>query len=418
MIKTPFVFKFPNFRKIYAASFFSEMGSFITETALMLFVFNLSGENKAYLGITRASFLLCLTLGSIIGGPIGQRFNRKNVMILSNIMRIPLILGLIFSDNIYFVITINSLVALFTGIYNPARQAMINDIVPHEHISTANSITSSSMAFLHLVGPFVGSWAYAYFSGIKQVLSFDLFTYFIGVMLLSATTYKPPQRNPEEEQQSFISEIGEGLGLVKSRLDLISLYLNCILGGLCIGILVPLLLPFVTEILGKDEKTYGIVLSAFGLGGFAGGVLSAKLSNKFPPGKMIVTSICIESIMMNIWVRCHDYTLNLIVIFLWGMVVFIRLPSQLNYISKTVETRYLTRTHSLLDLSFVIPNITGGVIVALIGNHFPTLTILKVVAACFLIFIIPRIFFKEMKSLYNSTAKTVERDQGSFYTLS
>ena len=366
MIKTPFVFKFPNFRKIYAASFFSEMGSFITETALMLFVFNLSGENKAYLGITRASFLLCLTLGSIIGGPIGQRFNRKNVMILSNIMRIPLILGLIFSDNIYFVITINSLVALFTGIYNPARQAMINDIVTHEHISTANSITSSSMAFLHLVGPFVGSWAYAYFSGIKQVLSFDLFTYFIGVMLLSATTYKPPQRNPEEEQQSFISEIGEGLGLVKSRLDLISLYLNCILGGLCIGILVPLLLPFVTEILGKDEKTYGIVLSAFGLGGFAGGVLSAKLSNKFPPGKMIVTSICIESIMMNIWVRCHDYTLNLIVIFLWGMVVFIRLPSQLNYISKTVETRYLTRTHSLLDLSFVIPNITGGVIVALI----------------------------------------------------
>lgn len=418
MIKLPFVFKFPNFRKVYSASFFSEMGSFITETALMLFVFNLSGENKAYLGITRASFLLCLTVGSIIGGPIGQRFNRKHVMIFSNVMRIPLILGLIFSDNIYFVITINSLVALFTGIYNPARQAMINDIVPHEHINTANSITSSSMAFLHLVGPFVGSWAYAYFGGIKQVLSFDLLTYFLGVALLSATTYKLPQKSEGEENQGFFTEIAEGLDLVKSRLDLISLYLNCILGGLCIGILVPLLLPFVTEILGKDEKTYGILLSAFGLGGFAGGVLSAKLSNKFPPGKMIVASICIESIMMNIWVRAHDYYLNMIVIFFWGMVVFTRLPSQLNYISRTVETKYLTRTHSLLDLSFVVPNITGGVIVALIGNHYPTLDILKITAACFFVFIIPRFFFKEMKSLYNSTAKTVERDQSSFDSLS
>lgn len=417
MIKTPFVFKFPNFRKVYAASFFSEMGSFITETALMLFVFNLSGENKAYLGITRASFLLCLTLGSIVGGPIGQRFNRKHVMIFSNIARIPLILALIFSDNIFLVITINSLVALFTGIYNPARQALINDIVPHDHINTANSITSSSMAFLHLVGPFLGSWAYAYFSGIKQVLSFDLFTYFLGIALLSATAYKAPLKAEDEEEQSFFSEIAEGISLVKSRLDLVSLYLNCILGGLCIGILVPLLLPFVTEVLGKDEKTYGIVLSAFGLGGFAGGVLSAKLSKMFSPGKMIVTSICIESIMMTIWVHTHTYYLNLVVIFFWGMVVFTRLPSQLNYISRTVETKYLTRTHSLLDLSFVVPNITGGVIVALIGNHFPTLTILKAVSICFLFFIIPRLFFKEMKSLYNSTAKVVERDESSFDSL-
>ncbi|MCO4793872.1 MAG: MFS transporter [Bacteriovoracaceae bacterium] len=393
------------------------MGSFITETALMLFVFNLSGENKAYLGITRASFLLCLTIGSIVGGPIGQRFNRKTVLIVSNVFRIPLILCLIFSDNIFLVITINSLVALFTGIYNPSRQALINDIVPHEHINTANSVTSSSMAFLHLVGPFVGAWAYAYFSGIKEVLSFDLITYFIGILLLTSTRYSPPKTHEEGENLSFLGEIADGIKLVRSRLDLISLYLNCILGGLCIGILVPLLLPFVTEVLGKDEKAYGIVLSCFGLGGFAGGILSAKFSKLISPGRLIVVSICLESIMMNIWVRVHDYHYNLIIIFFWGMVVFTRLPSQLNYISKTVETKYLTRTHSLLDLSFVVPNITGGVIVALIGNYYPTTDILKVVAAFFVLFIIPRVFFKEMKSLYNSTAKSVSRDQNSFDQL-
>lgn len=377
----------------------------------MLLVFNLSGENKSYLGITRASFLICLTIGSILGGPIGQRFNRRSVLIFSNLFRIPLILSLMYSDNIYWVITINSLVALFTGFYNPARQAMVNELVPSEHINTANSITSSTMAFLHLIGPFAGAWAYTYFRGIREVLSFDLLTYFVGIFLLSRTRYVPPPQTHEEKIKSFTGEILDGIKLVKSRLDLISLYLNCILGGLCIGILVPLLLPFVTEILHQDERAYGIMLSSFGLGGFLGGVLSSKLSQYFPPGRLIVFSICIESIMMNIWVRVHEYHLSLAIIFIWGMVVFIRLPSQLNYISQTVETKYLTRTHSLLDLSFVVPNITGGVIVAFIGNAYSTLDTLLVASGFFLLFIIPRVFFKEMKSLYNSQAVTVERDR-------
>lgn len=380
----------------------------------MLFVFELSNQNKAYLGLTKSAFLIFLTLGSILGGPLGQKFNRKKILILSNLCRIPLVLLLMFFENVHLIILVNALVAFFTGIYNPSRHTMVNDLVEPSKITAANSVFSSTMAILHIVGPFVGAFAYSYFKGITEVLSFDLFTYVIGIFLLLAINYKVPKNDQEDkEDQSFSQEIKEGLSYVKKRLDLISLYLNCIVGGLCIGIFIPLLLPFVKEVLQGSDEEYGVLLSLFGIGGLMGGVLSSKLSKVFQPGRLITLSICIEALIMNVWVYTHSYYYSIAVTFVWGFFVFIRLPSQLNYISKTVETHFLTRTHSLLDLSFVVPNIVGGLVVALIGNYFSTLDSLKAVGILFILLTWTRLPFGEMKSLLNSTREQVMRDTSS-----
>ena len=408
----PTVLKLANFRKLFLSGFFSEMGSFITETALMLFVFRLSGNDKAYLGITRAAFLIFLTIGSIVGGPLGQKYSRKKILIFSNLCRIPLILSLIFSEHLFLIIGVNASIAFFTGLYNPSRQTMVNDLVPPDKIPSANSLFSSTMAILHIVGPFVGAFAYTQFGGITEVLSFDLFTYMIGIFLVARINYRPPIQESEiqTQQQTFFKEIKDGLFLVRKRLDLISLYLNCIVGGLCIGVLIPLLLPFVTEVLHRGEKEYGILLSLFGFGGIVGGIASSKVSKLIKPGRLVTISICVEAVIMNIWIQISDYHYSLITIFIWGMVVFLRLPSQLNYLSKTVETRFLTRTHSLLDLSFVIPNILGGILIAYLGNAYSSIAILQIVGIAFLCMTIPRLFFKEMQSLYNSDIKQVSRD--------
>ena len=94
--KLPSVLKLPNFRNLYFAGATSELGSFVTETVLMLFVFKLSNQDKSYLGILRATFLVCLTLGGILGGPLGNSLNRKKILIFCDIARIPLLISLFF----------------------------------------------------------------------------------------------------------------------------------------------------------------------------------------------------------------------------------------------------------------------------------------------------------------------------------
>ncbi|MBP9680969.1 MAG: MFS transporter [Bacteriovorax sp.] len=388
MQKKSIVLKNPEFLKLYLAGLSSELGSFITDTALMLFIFAISDHNKAYIGITRSIFLFCFTAGSLIGGPLGVRFNKRNILIGSEVLRIPIILSLFFFHNLYFVLIANGLIGFFTGVYNPSRQTLINEIVPEKDIKEANSLFGTTMAVLHLIGPFMGATLYSYFHGIFQVLGIDLISYFLGILLLSKINFL--YQNVHEKQQgeqSFKKDFIEGFSYLRSRPDLLTILVFTLVVGLCIGMLVPLLYPFVFEVLHKGEQAYGIVLSLFGLGGIIGGWFSSYLNKKFKASSLFIFGVVAEAAIMPLWIRTTHFTLNCLVIFVWGMMVFIRIPSQLNYLSANVPKEYMTRVYSFLDLVFVVPNISAGIIVAMVGNKLTTYEILNFTSILFILMV-------------------------------
>ena len=136
----------------------------------MLYVFALSGNDKSILGISKGTFLIFLTVGSLIGGPWGIKYNRKKLLIFCEIMRIPLVISLFFIHNAYMIILINGLIAFFTGVFNPSRQTLINEVTDKTEIQSANSLFSSSLAVIHMIGPFIGAWLYSAFNGVQEIL--------------------------------------------------------------------------------------------------------------------------------------------------------------------------------------------------------------------------------------------------------
>jgi len=407
-VALPKVLRYPNFKRLYLAGLTSELGSFITETALMLTVFELSGNNKSYLGAARAVFLFFLTLGNIFGGALGEKFNRRNLLLITNYGRIPLVASLFFIKDVYWIIAVDGLIALFTGIYNPTRQTLVNDLVPQKDIPKANALFGSTFAVLHMLGPFLGASLYSTFKGIHEVLSFDLLTYFVGIYLIGSIKYTPPKN--EVSGKSILTESYEGFLYISKNKDLLAIVTNAIVAGFCIGFLIPLMLPYFLDVLHLDEQAYGITFSFFGLGGVIGGWLSQKFHEKHHPGKMIIWSLCTEPILMLLWLYIPGFYSALIIFLLWGIAVFVRITSQLNYISLKVDSRYLSRVFALLDLSFVFPNIASGIIISIIGDRIDTVTMLKTVAIIFATAVFPRLFFKDMKFLYNSNNESAQRD--------
>ena len=159
-----------------------------------------------------------------------------------------------------------------------------------------------------------------------------------------------------------------------------------------------------------DEKAYGIAFSFFGLGGVIGGFLSEKVTKKYSLGKVITVTLYSEPIFMLIWLLIPGFYNTIIVFLFWGAAVVLRMTAQLNFVSEKVETKYLTRVFSLIDLAFVFPNIASGIIVSLIGERASTYQILLTVSIVFIVLIAPRIFFKDMQLLYNASNDKVNRD--------
>lgn len=407
------ILSLPNYRRLYFAGLTSELGSFITDSALMLYLFSITNDDKSFMGINRAVFLMFLTLGSLLGGTLGERFNRRKLLIFCELSRIPIVACLFFTTDAWTLVFLNGMIALFTGIFKPARQTLVNDIVPSENIKDANSLFGSTFAIIHMLGPLIGAGLYASLNGINEVVVFDLLTYFLGIFLLVRMSYRSPVKK-EVKNQGMGGDIAQGFKYVWARPELRCVLLNTILLGGCIGILIPLLLPFIKEILGRGDFHYGILMAAFGLGGVFGGAITGKLSKYLPSSRLVLTCVVLEAVIFPLWIRVSHFELNSLFIFFWGVIVFVRITSQLNYLSETVETAYLTRIYSLLDLSFIVPNVGAGILIGIIGNKFSTFEILNWASIIFLITIGARLLLPETRKLWSSEIKQVFRDPGSF----
>jgi MFS transporter, DHA3 family, macrolide efflux protein len=402
------VIRLPNFSKLYFAGVSSELGSFITETALVLFIFQVSNENKNYLGILRATFLVFLTLGGIIGGPLAQQFSRKKILLVCELARIPAVLALIYFQSIYAVIIADAVIAFFTGIFKPSRQTLINETVPAEEIRNANGLFATSSALLHLMGPLLGAGLFAFFNGIKEILILDLLTYIAGYFLLKNIHYDGEESHQNSDGH-FFRDLSQGIDFLRKKKDLMAIVGYSASAGLTVGLLIPLMLPFTLEILGKSELEFGYLMAFFGLGGAFGGALSMRISGKIGLGKICILSMLIEVVFFVLWTQLSHFFMAATLLFFWGLIVFLRISSQLNYISLTVPTEYLSRIHAVLEMSFIIPNITGSLIIGLVGDQYRTLDILYIASAVFLSFVFAQLFTKGSQVLWKSSPQGIER---------
>ena len=127
------------------------------------------------------------------------------------------------------------------------------------------------MATLHLICPFLGAYLYSFFGGIREIITFDLLTYFLGIGLLSQMFFKQEAREKKTQLSSKILKMA--LASANSRPDIIGILVNTAAAALAVGVLIPLILPFVIDNLGGNETDYGLMMSLFGVGGILGGLL-------------------------------------------------------------------------------------------------------------------------------------------------
>lgn len=400
--------KYKNYRRLYAAGAITELGSFVTDTALLLLVYELN-SSKADLGILRATFLLFLTLGGVLGGPLGEKYNRRKLLIFCEVARIPFVLIVFIAPQFSTILISQATIAFFTGIFRPSRQALINEVVPFKEIKTANNLQGSTIALIHMISPILGAGLFTLLGGIKVILALDFLSYLFGAILLFRINYKPTSQKTPEETNLF-EDLKKGFTYLKTRGDMKALFANSLVAGLAIGVLFPLLLPFTIEILAKTKFEYGILMGVFGVGGFLGGMLSQKLLRYRSPGKLSIYTVVLEPIIFLAWIHMLNFYLSLFVIFIWGVLVFVRVTSQLNYISENTHTEQLTKVHSFNELFFIVPNMVGGILIGIYGSRIETYQVLLLTGVLFLIITMFRFFFKNIYELYHGNSRINERE--------
>lgn len=368
-----------NFWLFAVGRFISQLGWAVQEVALPLYVLD-----QTHSGGMMTLFVLADIIPSLIimpfAGVIGDRYNRKKLMVGFDLARGVLLFAVIAFNflGIYQLLTIQVVMAAMGTFFGAATSAMFPDLVEPEELEKANSTVSSFSIIARLVGPALGGLIYA-FGGIKLALLINAMSFFGSGLFEALIHYEWKTRELESARQ-VIEDIKEGIAFLRSShylmvLMLFALFMNAL--GQPFGAVI---MPYsFREILKFSSQQFGLLESAFMGGMLLGNLLIAVKLKR--PGRLFFKALAFNGAMMLvfIWVVSPYAELATTVAFftlvgvsiLWGFSnALINVPLNAK-IQRAIPTELRGRVFSALALLINLSAPLGLVVVGALMDRLP-----------------------------------------------
>jgi MFS family permease len=219
-----------DFRLVWLGQVVSQLGDWFNTIALFTLVLDLTGSGRAVGLVLVARFLPSVILGPL-SGVVADRFSRRRVMIVSDVLRALVVLGFLFirrPEHVWLVYVLTVLQLAFSAFFEPARTAAIPSIVSGRELVSANAISSVTWSAMLTLGAAIGGPITGWF-GTDAAFVIDSLTYVVSALLIwSVRLPKRPERPKQKLTASKalgVTDTLEGLRYVWRRPRVLALLL-------------------------------------------------------------------------------------------------------------------------------------------------------------------------------------------------
>lgn len=294
---------------LWSGETISTIGSSIGTMAITWLIYDLTKSETAMSGIW-LSYLIPSLFVQIVAGPYLDRWNRKRILVFSQISRASLFSALFYLHitsqitpwELYLASGLNGMIQPW---YMPSSLAALPTMVPKEQLPQANAYMDGTSRLMMFLGPPLGGMLVAS-SGIHTSLLIVVSTYLISSLLLSRLnlTHSSQQERKETWWDQFIQ--GYQYFFQQRELFWLGIFIASIQFG--VGVTMVIHLPYIASELGGGSFHYGLFLAGYPFGYFIGTLLFSRARQyRNHSGVMIGafvfggTTFLALSIVQNIW---------------------------------------------------------------------------------------------------------------------
>lgn len=286
-----------NFWLFAIGRFISQLGWAVQDVALPLYVLD-----QTHSGSMMTAFILAEMIPVLIimpfAGVVGDRYNRKHLMVGFDLARGALLFGVIAFDllGIYQLLVVQVIMASMGAFFSAGTGAMFPDLVEPDELEKANSTVSSFTILARLVGPALGGFIYAV-GGIKLAILINAVSFFGSGLFEMLIKYEWRTKELESFSQ-VIEDLKEGIGFLRSNRYLSTLMffaLFMIALGQPFGAVI---MPYsYREVLKFSSYQFGLLESAFMGGALIGnGLIAIKFGKR--AGRYLFHTLLLDGIMI------------------------------------------------------------------------------------------------------------------------
>lgn len=174
-----------NFRWLWGGQVVSLLGDWFNLIASAILIAELTDSGLA-LGVLFTIRMLAPFVVAPIAGIFADRYNRKYLLIITDLVRAVVVLGFLFvqdANDIWLLYVLTVLLFGVSGFFSPARSAILPDITSPQELGTANTLGAASWSVMLAVGAAIGGLTTGLF-GSQTAFIIDGCTFAISAALL------------------------------------------------------------------------------------------------------------------------------------------------------------------------------------------------------------------------------------------
>jgi MFS family permease len=372
-------FRHRNYRILFPANTVSNIGSWAQRIAQDWLVLELTNNNGTYLGLVTAVQFAPVLFFSLHGGKFADRFNKRKVLILTNIMGGAASLGLgvlVITDLIalWHVFALAAVLGISTAIDAPVRQAFTTEVVGQSDLPNAVSLNSANFNAGRLIGPAISGGLIAAFGTGPSFIVNGLSYFFVIAALLNLNEKAFFNLDRPKSDGS----IREGIAYAKARPDIYVVMLMVFFlatFGLNFQIFNALM---ATQEFGLGPASFGLMGTFIAIGSLSGAIGSARLE-RFRNTKFVIKGGIAFSISIMMLSIIPSYTLYILWLPICGVTALTTLVSANSIVQTSTDPAIRGRVMGLYLLIFMGGTPFGS---PLIGTTTELLGIRPTIALC------------------------------------
>lgn len=254
----------PRFRTLWIAQLISTAGDWFNSVAVLGLVLQLTGS-----GLGASFVLLASTVPMFflipIAGPVVDRFDRRMLMILTNLF--SAVVALLFllvktEDMVWLLYVANILLVGSASFFNPASSASIPNIVTRGELFSANALGGSAWGIMLMVGSALGGIVSTLF-GRDTAFVINALSFLIAAGLIALIEVPSPKTT--NKQMTPVKDFIEGIRYLREYLPSLALVAIELGWGFGVGVVV-LLSVLGTQVFHAGDAGIGILYAGRGLG--------------------------------------------------------------------------------------------------------------------------------------------------------
>ncbi|NOV00584.1 MFS transporter [Paenibacillus planticolens] len=284
-------------RTIILSRVFLQLGIWIRNYAVLLYVTDLTQNNPVYVSLISVAEFAPIFLFAIIGGTFADRWRPKRTMVWSDLLSSLSVVAVLLAvmNGGWTALLIGSFIsASLSQFSQPSAMKLYKRHVPGEQLQGVMALSQTVIAVFTVLGPVIGTFIFLQF-GIHASLILTA-VMFLGSSLVLSSLPRDAEETRSGEVGSFMKEMKAGLRYIGSNPSLRTLSLTFAAMGLGSGLIQPLQIFLVMEKLGQSKQFLQWLVMTNGAAMLIGGAVIMGIAKKVKPQLLLMVGLIVTAI--------------------------------------------------------------------------------------------------------------------------